>query len=290
MKSITHKNPVDIWSNNVGPWIADHGLKIGIILLLGFIASYLLKKIIEKTIMRDPDTDDPIVRDSELKRKTTLARILKGAAGVVLTIITIIMILQEFNVQVGPILASLGVVGLAVGFGGQYLIRDVIAGLFIIIENQFRIGDWVDFGMARGSVEDISLRMTTLRDLEGTVHHVSNGEIKIVSNMSKYFSRINLDMGVAYHTDIEHLIRVVNEVGDELYEDPEWKERILKKPEFLRIQNFADSAIIFKILGEVKPLEKQVVMGELRKRLKIRFDKEGIEIPFPQIVVHQPKS
>jgi Small-conductance mechanosensitive channel len=141
-----------------------------------------------------------------------------------------------------------------------------------------------------GIVEDISLRMTTLRDLDGTVHHLSNGEIKSVSNMSKHFTRVNINIGVYYKTDKEKLIHVVNQVGDSLSNDPEWSDKILKKSEFLRVEDFADSAIIIKVLGEVVPLQKLAVAGQLRKRLKLAFDQEGIEIPYPQIVVHQAST
>ncbi|MBU4299462.1 mechanosensitive ion channel family protein, partial [Patescibacteria group bacterium] len=136
-------------------------------------------------------------------------------------------------------------------------------------------------------VEDISVRMTTLRDLDGIVHHVPHGEIKKVSNLSKQFARVNLDIGIAYNSDLEKVIEVVNRVGKEIAEDPNWKEHILKPPQFLRVNDFADSAIIIKILGETKPIMQWGVTGELRKRLKIAFDKEGIEIPFPQRVIHQ---
>ena len=132
--------------------------------------------------------------------------------------------------------------------------------------------------------------MTTLRDIDGIVHHVPHGEIKKVSNLSKQFARVNLNIGVSYNSNLEKVISVVNKVGKELSEDHEWKESILKPPQFLRVDSFGDSAIIIKILGETKPLKQWEVTGELRKRLKITFDREGIEIPFPQRVVHQAKS
>ena len=177
----------------------------------------------------------------------------------------------------------------ALGFGGQYLIRDLIGGLFIIMENQYRIGDVVCFDGTCGLVEDISLRMTTLRDLDGTVHHVPHGEIKKTSNLSKYFARVNLNVGISYNANLEQVISVVNKVGKELAEDSEWKEHILKPPQFLRVDDFGDSAIMIKILGETKPLKQWDVAGELRKRIKIAFDREKIEIPFPQRVIHQAK-
>jgi len=128
--------------------------------------------------------------------------------------------------------------------------------------------------------------MTTLRDLDGTVHHIAHGDINRVSNLSKYYSRVNLNIGIAYDSNLEKVISVINKVGNDIASDPEWKGFIIKAPQFLRVDDFGDSAIILKILGETKPVKQWDVTGELRKRLKIAFDKEGIKIPFPQIVVH----
>jgi small conductance mechanosensitive channel len=197
------------------------------------------------------------------------------------------MIIEQFGVEIGPLLAAAGIVGLAFGFGGQYLIRDIITGLFIIIENQYRITDVVNINGISGSVENITLRKTTLRDMNGTVHHVPHGEIKIVSNLTKDFSRVNMNIGIAYNTNLEHVIRVVNEVGAELAKDPYFKEFITQPIQFVRVDDFADSALIIKVLGETKVLKQWEVAGEFRKRIKIAFDNEGIEIPFPQMVVHK---
>ncbi|MDG1872066.1 MAG: mechanosensitive ion channel family protein, partial [Flavobacterium sp.] len=227
--------------------------------------------------------------DAEEKRENTLIQIFTTTAQIALIIMATLMILQEFGIEIAPILAAAGIVGLAFGFGGQYLIRDVISGLFIILENQYRIGDVVSFDNASGAVQEISLRKTTLRDMDGTVHHIPHGEIKKVSNLSKDFSRINLDMGVSYNSNLEHVITVINKVGNDLAADPQWKTSILAPPLFLRVNEFADSAIMMKILGETLPSKQWEVTGELRKRLKAAFDKEGIEIPFPQMVVHQPQ-
>jgi small conductance mechanosensitive channel len=202
----------------------------------------------------------------------------------------ILMMLQEAGIEIGPILAGAGIVGLALGFGGQYLIRDIISGLFIILENQYRIGDVVNINSTGGLVEDISLRMTTLRDMNGTVHHIPHGEIKIVSNLSKKFARVNLNIGIAYNSNLEQVINVINNVGSELASDPVYKDLILSPPKFLRVDDFADSAIMVKITGDTMPLKQWEITGELRKRIKIAFDREGIEIPFPQRVIHQVKE
>ena len=175
--------------------------------------------------------------------------------------------------------------GIAIGWGARSLIQDFLAGIFIILENEYRIGDVVCLDDTCGLVQDITLRKTVLRNLDGAEHHISNGSIRKASNLSKDFARVNLDIGIAYNSNLEKVIEVVNRVGKELTEDPEWKDDILKPPQFNRVNDFADSAIIIKILGETKPLKQWAVAGELRKRLKIAFDKEEIEIPFPQVSV-----
>lgn len=157
-------------------------------------------------------------------------------------------------------------------------------------KNQYRIGDVIKIDNTDGTVESITLPLTTLRSLNGTVHHIPHGEIKRVSNLSKKFARVNLDIGVSYKSNLEHLITVINKAGIELAKDPLFKDSIISPPQFLRVDEFADSSIIIKILGDTKPLKQWEITGELRKRLKIAFDKEGIEIPFPQRVIHQAKE
>ena len=139
-------------------------------------------------------------------------------------------------------------------------------------------------------MEDISLRKTTLRDIDGTVHHIPHGEIKIVSNLSKSFARVNLDIGISYNTDLEHAINVINRTGRELAEDPLFRDSVISPPQFLRVNDFAESAVVVKILGDTKPQKQWEITGELRKRLKIAFDREGIEFPLPQRVIHQVKT
>jgi len=272
------------------PWFFTHGIKIIIVVFMAYLIRRSIDILIEKSVRKIVISDHFLSKDAEKKREDTLIRIFSVSASILVWILALLMVLQEVGIAIGPLLAAAGIAGLAFGFGGQYLIRDLISGLFIIMENQYRIGDVVCFDKTCGLVEDISLRMTTLRDLDGTVHHVPHGEIKTVSNLSKTFARVNLNIGVSYSSSLEHVILVVNKVGQELAEDAAWKDQITKSPQFLRVDDFADSAIIIKILGETKPLKQWDVTGELRKRIKIAFDKEGIEIPFPQRVIHQAKS
>lgn len=281
----TFKNWIDL----IGPWLLSHGIKILIIGLVGFILDRISVRLIRRAVKIAVVLDGTMSENAEKQREETLIRIFKGVINIVILTITLMMILKEAGLDIAPILAGAGIIGLAFGFGGQYLIRDVISGLFIILENQYRIGDVININGTGGLVEDISLRMTTIRDMNGTVHHIPHGEITIVSNLSKNFARVNLDLGVAYNSDINHVVDIINRTGNELAEDPLYKDSIIKPPQFLRVDEFADSAIIFKVVGETKPLKQWEISGELRKRIKIAFDKEGIEIPFPQRVIHQPK-
>ena len=276
-------------SEQVTPFLLEHGVKILFIVTATYVLQRFgitfINRLIRKVVASNTHASDL----AKTKRENTLTRIFTTTLKIVLWLVSTLMILQELGVGITPILVAAGVAGIALGFGGQYLIRDLISGLFIILENQYRIGDIVCFEDTCGLVEDITLRMTTLRNMDGTVHHVPHGEVKKVSNLSKQFARVNLNIGVAYESDLEHVIKVVNEVGMELTADPEWAEKIITAPQFLRVEDFADSAVIVKILGDTKPLMQWEVTGELRKRLKIAFDKNGISLPYPQRVVHTQK-
>lgn len=264
-------------------WIMSNGPSIVGILIGAFILRIVLSKVIEKTVRKAIGTTrQNMSKEAEEKRENTLIKILNGTLKVVVWIFAIMMILSNVGVEIGPLLAAAGIAGVAIGFGGQYLIRDLISGFFIIIENQYRVGDVVGFGETGGVVEDISLRMTTLRDLDGVVHHVPHGEITKVSNLSKGFSRVNLNVSVAYESDLDKVIEIINKVGLELSEDEEWKDKIQVAPKFLRVDNLGDSSIELKILGDTKPMAQWAVTGELRKRIKKTFDKEGISMPYPQ--------
>ena len=278
------------FSESIIPWLLSTGIRIVIIAVAAYLLNKILIKIIKRAIIVSIKKYNNDVETEGKKREETLIRIFSGIIRGTIIIIALLIILTELGIKIAPILAGAGIVGVAVGFGAQYLIKDLISGLFIIIENQYRVGDVVNFDGIGGLVEDITLRMTTLRDLDGTVHHIPHGNIKSVSNLSKEYARINLNIGISYSSNLEHVITVINKTGNELAEDPAWKDAIIKAPQFLRIDDFADSAIIIKILGETKPIQQWEVTGELRKRIKIAFDTEGIEIPFPQTVIHHAKD
>lgn len=283
------KESIENFIDSIIPWLLNHGIRIVFIAVFAYILIRILNKFIERAVRLAVVADSQISPDSEKKREETLIHIFKFTIKVVIWIIAGLMILEEFGVQIAPILAAAGIVGIAFGFGGQYLIKDIISGLFIILENQYRIGDIVAFDKVSGLVENITLRKTTLRDMDGTVHHIPHGEVKTVSNYSKDFSRINLNVGIAYNSDLEKVIRLVNRVGQELFNDDNFKEMLVTPPQFLRVDNLEDSSVVIKIVADTKPLKQWELTGELRKRLLIAFNKEGIEIPFPQRVVHNLK-
>ena len=267
-------------------WFLEHGISILVILVVGVGVWYAFKRtlppLMNRTVVR-------VRRESEeeiKKRTDTLTSVFMGLGKVIIALLVIFMILSELEVPIGPILAGFGVAGIAVGFGAQYLIRDLIAGVFILLENQYRVGDVAKIAGIAGLVEEVNLRKTVLRDLDGIVHHIPNGEIKVASNYTRHFSRVNLDISVAYDTDLDHAIKVINRVGQELADEEKWAKVIKSVPQVLRVNKLGDSGIEIKILGDVKPLEQWSVMGELRLRLKKAFDAEGIEIPWPHTKVY----
>jgi len=196
------------------------------------------------------------------------------------------MILGEFGVKIGPILAAAGIVGLAVGFGSQQLVQDIISGFFILLEDQIRVGDVVEIAGKSGLVEKVSLRMTVLRDLSGNVHFVRNGKIDFVTNMTKEYSRYVFDIGVAYREDVDAVMQVLKEIDAELRTDDAYKDDILEPLEILGVDRFADSAVVIKARTTTKPIQQWRVAREFNRRLKKRFDALGIEIPFPHLTVY----
>ena len=274
------------WATVVA-WLIEHGIPILIIVVVGAVLwlalNKLLPPIVRRAVVRTKDKES---KEGMEKRTNTLVSIFKGIGRVFIVIVVIMMILPELGVDIVPLVAGLGIAGFALGFGAQYLIRDLIAGIFIIMENQYRVGDVVRVADIGGLVEEITLRKTVLRDLDGIVHYVPNGEIRAASNFTRRFARVNLNISVAYDTDLDHAISVINRVGKELANDEKWREKIISPPKVERVDNLGDSGIEIKILGDVKPIQQWAVMGELRLRLKKAFDVEGIEIPWPHTKVY----
>jgi small conductance mechanosensitive channel len=268
-------------------WLLYNGTRILIIALLGmalwFALNRFLPPLIRGAVRRNVEEE---TGEEEKKREDTLIAVFKGIGQVLIVMVVLFSTLSVLNVPIGPVLASFGIAGVAVGFGAQYLIRDLISGIFIILENQYRVGDVARVADTAGFVEKITLRKTVLRDQDGIVHHIPNGEIKIASNFTRNYSRVNLNISVSYGTNLDHAIRVINQVGQELAQEDYWRDLIISAPKVLRVDKLGDSGIDLKILGDVKPIRQWEVMGELRLRIKNIFDAEGIEIPWPHMKVY----
>jgi small conductance mechanosensitive channel len=226
------------------------------------------------------------------KRADTLSGVIAYLLSVTVIAVAVLMIMTELDIKIGPILAAAGVLGLAVGFGAQHLVQDLISGFFILLDDQIRVGDVVQIADKGGLVEKLNLRMTVLRDLAGNVHYVRNGQIGVVTNMTKEYSRYVFDIGVAYREDVDEVVKVVKQVDEELRNDPEFGKDILEPIEILGLDQFADSAVIIKARTKTKPIRQWAVGREFNRRLKKKFDEQDIEIPFPHVTLYmgQDKS
>ena len=219
------------------------------------------------------------------QRAGALGAVLGSVASITIYAVAIVMVLGEFDVSLGPLLAAAGVAGVALGFGAQSLVRDFLSGIFIITEDQYGIGDIVDLGEAVGTVEEVTLRVTRVRDVQGTLWHVPNGEIRRVGNKSQLWARVILDVEVAYDTDIAKASAVVKEVVDGVWREGLDAAPILEEPEVWGVESFGPDAIVLRLAAKTEPGSQFVLARELRMRLKRAFDEHGIEIPFPQRTV-----
>ncbi len=220
-----------------------------------------------------------------VQRAKTMGSLLKSIITGVVAAVIATMMLSEIGVNIAPIIASAGIIGIALGFGAQSLVSDFLSGVFMIIEDQYGVGDEINLGEAVGVVEAVSLRVTRLRDVNGTVWYVRNGEIVRVGNMSQNWARTVLDIAVAYHEDLARVRRVLEEVAHDLWEDEDFKGRVIEEPSVWGVQELAADAVTVRVALKTAPLEQWSVAREMRQRIKSRFDHEGIEIPFAQRVV-----
>jgi len=268
-------------------WLEGSGIRILIIIAIT-VASYLVLRhfiplLIKRTVAHRMKGE---LEEEIKKRSDTLCSLSTKIALGIIVILALVTILPEFGINITGMLVGLGIVGIAIGFGAQSLIRDYLSGIFILLEDQYDVGDVVRVAGIAGFVEEVGLRRTVLRDLDGIVHSISNGEIKAASNFTKGYSRVNLNISVAYGEDLDRVIKVINRVCKEMAEEPKWKAAFITTPQVLRVDNLGDSGIDIKILGDTKPIKQWAVMGELRLRLKRTFDAEGIEIPWPHTKVY----
>ncbi len=266
-------------SDSIAPWAFTRGIYIVLILFGALLVVRVSDVFIRRLFLYFSGIEEDSAKRQVLQRRNTLLHIFQGTFKTILWTIAIVSASSEAGISIAPILAAAGAAGLAIGFGGQYLARDLITGFFMTLENQYRVGDYVCFDKTCGYVEDITLRMTTLRDFDGVVYHVPNGSVIRTANYSKDFSRVYLDFTVTYDNDMQKVIAMINEVGKGLYADPVWKPRLRSAPSFLRVDAFVDAGMTLKIIGRTAPGKQWDVSGELRLRLKVAADKEGIHLP-----------
>jgi small conductance mechanosensitive channel len=216
------------------------------------------------------------------QRVEALASILRSIASFVIWTVAAFMVMGQLGVDLAPLIAGAGIIGVALGFGSQSLVKDFLSGLFILIEDQFGVGDIVDLGEATGTVEVVSLRTTRLRAVDGTVWHVPNGEIQRVGNKSQHWSRALLDIEIAYANDVEHARTVIKKVADQVWNE---QEDVIEEPDLWGVENLGANGVTLRLVVKTRPSQQWVVSRLLRERIKAAFDEEGIEIPFPQQTV-----
>jgi len=274
---------------NLQNWIITElpGLIItSIVFIISYhIIIFFIRKL-KKLLIYKSGKSEKSDADEIGKRINTLTGILNSIIKIVMWGIFLMILLKKFGVDIGPILAGAGIVGVAIGFGSQELVRDFISGFFMLLENQIREGDVAIINGTGGAVEKIELRTTTLRDFSGVIHIFQNGKINTISNMTKEWSAMVFDIGVAYKEDIDTVMNVMREVGDELQKDENFKDDILEPIEIFGLDQFGDSALVIKARIKTKPVKQWNVGREYRKRLKNAFDLKNIEIPFPHTTIY----
>jgi small conductance mechanosensitive channel len=271
-------------SQDLVQWATETGVRIIALLVLAFVVVRVVASVIERA-ERDLDVGSGLDALERKKRAQTIASLARRALTGLIWATAVLIILRELDVDITPVLAGAGILGLAVGFGAQTLVRDVITGFFLIVEDQVRVGDVATVNGIGGLVEQINLRTIVLRDLEGVVHVVPNGEIKTLANRTKDFAYYVIDLGIGYDADIDRVIAVVQEAGAALLADPKYAPSILEPVEVLGVDDFKDSAVTLKMRIKTVPLKQWEVGRELRRRIKLVMDREGMRIPFPQLEV-----
>jgi moderate conductance mechanosensitive channel len=278
------------WSDVVA-FVQDQLLPLVLIVVLALVAMRLARIFVHGVVkaLLDREATEGTAQELSVvelkKRMDTLETLVGNSIEFVVVLIAGLMVLGQLGLQIAPAIAGLGVLGIAVGFGAQSMVRDYLNGAYILVENQYAKGDVVRIAGVSGTVEDFTLRRTTLRDLDGVVHTVPNGEVKVASNLTRVWSRINQDVTVVYGTDVDKAIAVVDEVGRQMSSEPLWKRRILEAPRVDRVEALGEFGITLKILGTVRAPDQWAAAGEFRKRLLDALNANGIEIPRPQRVV-----
>lgn len=268
-------------------------IKVLTVILMAFVVSFVVRTIIDFVVSLMLDRRGLRHKEHQ-KRAKTLASAFGTFSMIVIWVLAFLIGLNIIGVRIETLATSAGLFGVIISFGAQNAIRDMVAGIFIIAENQFRVGDVVKFYYAgqqiSGKVEEISIRVTKLRDIDGNLHIIRNGFSEVITNRTFNYANANIELLVAYDTDIDQLESVINEVGSDMIMDPMWREKIIQPIQFTRVAAFENSAIRVKALGQVEAAEQWKVSGEFLRRIKKAFEQNNIIIPFDQVVVHQAKT
>jgi small conductance mechanosensitive channel len=278
------KLTVGLHPEQITKWITESGARIILLILLAFAANRFAASVIRNAEHEIADGDD-LQTFERRKRLQTVGGTARRFFSILIWSAAWLMVLRELDVDITPVLTGAGIVGLAVGFGAQTLVKDIISGLFLIAEDQVRLGDVAEINGVGGAVEEINLRTIVLRDLEGTVHHIANGEIRTLANKSKDFSYYVIDIGVGYDDDTDRIVDVVKATADELKQDSKFAVSILEPIEVLGVDAFKASEVTLRFRIKTLPMRQWDVGRELRRRIKKAFDAQGIQIPTPQYTV-----
>ena len=262
-------------------WLVTSGPRLAIILVVIFILYKVARKIPHRILKRKQKITDEEYR----KRAETLSDVLSLAFGILIVVVGAMIVLGEIGVSMGPIIASAGILGLAIGFGAQNLVQDLISGFFLLLDDQVRVGDVVETAGKSGLVEQVGLRMVVLRDLAGNVHYIRNGHVDIMTNMSKEYSRYVFDIRVAYREDLDEVMDLIRRVDEDMRQDKEYGPNVLSPIEILGVNELSDTGVVVKARTTTKPVMQWYVGREFNKRLKKSFDEAGIEIPYPHRIV-----
>ena len=266
----------------ISTWFLTSGVDVLITIVLMLVALKIAKGVGKKfATLLQKNKDDEFK-----KRAETLTGIIQLILTILVLVVGCIIILGEVGVEIGPILATAGIFGLAIGFGAQNLVQDVISGFFLLLEDQVRVGDVVQVAGKGGLVEKVTLRMIILRDLAGNVHFVRNGKVDVVTNMTKDYGRYVFEIGVAYRENVDEVIEVIKAVDEDLRKDPDFSEDILEPIEILGLDRFDDSAVVIKARYKTRAVKQWGVGRAFNKRLKEAFDANGIEIPYPHLTLY----
>lgn len=289
------------WMARASDWLIAKPAAILLLLVGGLVVRWLLFRVIDRLTRRAAAGTIPgvlargkvplllentaLVSERREQRADTMGGLLKSITTGVVTAVVVFMVVAELGYDIAPLIASAGILGVALGFGAQSLVKDFLSGIFLILEDQYGVGDVVDLGSAIGTIEAVGLRVTRLRDVNGTVWYVRNGEILAVGNQSQNWARTVLDIPVAFSENIQRVREILAEVAHELWEDPEYRPDVLEEPEVWGVERWDPDGVVIRLVLKTAPLQQWAVARALRERIKGRFDAEGIEIPLPQRMV-----